>query len=327
MPAMPAPRRALAIWGIVLGVWLGMLPAAHAAAVWQTRSVPHFYFVYQLRDAALIETLAAESDAIYQQITADVGYAPARKITVYFCPTADEFRQKQPAGVTLPDWAVGVAYPALHRIVMRSAVTSPARERLVPRDVFQHEFAHIVLEQALASSGGAPRWLSEGFAMYHAKEWRLTGQQTLAEVALRDAFLPLAVLTTSFPADETAARLAYAQSFSLVAFFLHDFGRPTFHRFLNYLQSGLDTNTALRAATGLDLKHFEIKWQRALRKRTSWLTYLSERGLFYFLLSLVVLLAYVVKQWKAKRLQQRWEDEEAQAERASEFSKLKNPGA
>jgi hypothetical protein len=277
---------------------------------WQTLRASRFFLHYQPRDERVARAIADRADAVFQTITADVGYTPSRSVYVYLCPTPECFAQKQPANVKLPDWAVGVAYPGLNRIVMRSALTPQEPGAIKPVEVFKHEFAHIVLEQALAERGGAPRWLSEGFSMYHARQWTVHGQRTIEEVALRDDFIPLRVLTSGFPSDEAAARIAYAQSFSLVAFMLNTYGQRIFHRFIEHLRQGADADHALRQAAGVSLQRFEREWQAALKQRYSWFAYLPKIGLFWFVLSLGFLVAYLVKRWKVKRIQQRWEAEE-----------------
>jgi hypothetical protein len=282
------------------------------SASWETLAIPHFFINYQVNDKHIADVLAAQVDAIYRTVTEDVGYAPQRRIFVYLCPTPECFRQKQPADTKLPEWAVGVAYPSLNRIVIRSTLTVREAGVIQPVEIFKHEFAHIVLEQALEKRGGAPRWLSEGFSMYAAKQWALSGERTLEEATLRKTFIPLTMLTTAFPADEKTARIAYAQSLSLVTFMLHYYGKPLFHQFLENLQNGMDTNTALSYSTGDTLTRLELKWQADLHKRYSWFSYLVNIGLFWFLLSVIVVITYLIKHYRAKRMQARWEKEEAE---------------
>ena len=285
--------------------------SAHAAAAettWQTASLPHFYVHYQPVDASIAQQIISRAEPIFQTITSDLGFTPPRKIAVYLCPTAECFRQRQPSQNRLPEWAVGVAYPELNRVILRSALR-PDEGRINPVDVFTHEVAHIVLEQALAQRG-APRWLSEGFAMYHAREWTLSGQRVIEETTLRNTFLPLNVLMNSFPADENAARVAYAQSFSLVAFMLNEYGQVIFHKFIRRLQAGDDVNAALLHSAGVSVARFEMEWRHSLEKRYSWWTYLPEIGLFWFLISVGFFIAYLVKRHKANVIQAQWESEE-----------------
>lgn len=299
---------------IILCVFLLILlcfPLSFAAS-WETLQLLHFYVHYQSVDNRVAQALAEQADTIYQTITKDVGFTPQRKIAVYLCPTPECFSQKQATSVNLPKWAVGVAYPALNRIVIRSTLTVQERGGVQPIEIFKHEFAHIVLEQALEKRGGAPRWLSEGFSMYHARQWTISGQRTLEEVTLRDSFIPLTMLTTVFPSDENTARIAYIQSFSLVNFLLNDekYGRRIFHKFIENLKEGMDTNTALLHSAGVSLKRLELEWQAALKKRYSWLNYLGDIGLFWFVLSVGFVIIYLLKRHKMKRIREQWEEED-----------------
>lgn len=307
-------RNYSAVLPLLIFVIALFLPSSVEAS-WEILELPHFFIHYQPIDKRVVQALTAQADNIYQTITEDVGYVPQAKTFVYLCPTPECFRQKQPASVKLPDWAVGVAYPSLNRIVMRSALTAEekgyTRGSIKPVEIFKHEFAHIILEQALEKQGGAPRWLSEGFSMYHAKQWTISGQRTIEEVTLRDDFIPLTMLTAAFPSDEEAARIAYAQSFSLVSFMLNTYGKPVFRKFIKNLREGMDTNAALFYSTGRDLTQLEREWQTYLKKRYTWFSYfINNIGLFWFILSVSFVIIYLVKRYKMKRIQERWEEEE-----------------
>lgn len=281
---------------------------------WQTSTFSNILLHYQTVDTSVADAIARQAENIYHTIIDIVGYTPPATIYVYLCPTPECFRQHHPGNTPLPDWAVGVAYPELSRIVMRSALSVDEGGRLRPVEVFQHELAHIVLEQALAEQGGAPRWLSEGFSMYMAAQWTTHGQRTLEEVTLQNAFLPLSLLTTSFPANKESAHIAYTQSFSVVAFLIKTYGKYAFQDFIQNLRTGMDTNSALLHATGRGLKSVEQEWQEALHMRYSWWMYVLRYGGFWFGLSLLFIVAYVVKRWKMKRVQAEWERQEAHLE-------------
>lgn len=273
-------------------------------------ALPTIRLHYQVIDESVARAIAQRAEGMYANLVDLVGYTPHSSINVYLCPTAECFRQQQPAPAHVPDWAVGVAYPHLNRIVMRSTLTMSEGEHIRPVEIFQHELAHIVLEQALAERGGAPRWLSEGFSMYAAAQWTTHGQRTLEEVVLRDNFLPLMLLTTSFPADEDAAHIAYAESFSVVAFLVKTYGKYAFQDMILNLKKGMDTDAALLYATGRSLKSVEQEWQEALRLRYAWWMYAMRYGGFWFALSLLFVVAYIVKRVKMQRIRTTWELEE-----------------
>ena len=306
-PLVSVPRILTA--GFIALLWC-LIVVFVASAEWQTFTRSGVIVHYHSIDAPIARAIDQRVESMYAALTDTVGFTPGTTIYVYLCPTAQCFRQQQPGATRLPEWAVGVAYPQLSRIVIRSTLAPGEGEHIRPVEIFQHELAHIVLEQALANRGGAPRWLSEGFSMYAAAQWTTHGERTLEEIALRDAFLPLSLLTASFPANEDSARMAYAQSFSVVAFLLKSYGQYAFQDFILNLRNGMDTNSALLHATGRSLKSVEQEWQEALRLRYSWWLYAIRYGGFWFGASVLFLVAYVIKRLKMQRIQATWEDEE-----------------
>ncbi len=73
-------------------------------------------------------------------------------------------------------------------------------------------------------------------------------------------------------------------------------------------------NTALMRSAGVNLTSLESEWQASLKRRHSWLAYLINRGLLWFVLSIGFVLIYLVKRHKVKRLQEKWEEEERNTE-------------
>ncbi|HWP49206.1 MAG TPA: peptidase MA family metallohydrolase [Candidatus Limnocylindrales bacterium] len=290
---------------------IGTLPAF--AEEWKTRSTRHFYLHYLGENQKLVEFLSLKVDKIYEEVTEDLGYRPKAKISVYLCPTETCFKEKQPYSQDVPHWAVGVAYPSLNRIVMRSSLVINGQV-LDPLQLFKHEFAHIALEQALESIGGAPRWLSEGFAMYEAKEWGVPEEMTLQEVALLENFIPLSELTLSFPSDAAQARIAYAQSLSLVTYILNTYGKDALHRLIKNLGEGVSPETALRRATGVDLNTLEQDWQRNLREKHSWIPVVTSITVLWGLITLIFFGAYLFKKRKMREIEKTWEEEDRKVE-------------
>lgn len=284
----------------------GVLPAL--AEEGKTLPTRHFYLHYLVENQKLAELLSLKVDKIYQEVTEDLGYKPKAKVSVYLCPTEVCFKEKQPYSQDVPHWAVGVAYPSLNRIVMRSSLVIQGQV-LDPVQLFKHEFAHIALEQALESIGGAPRWLSEGFAMYEAKEWGVPEEMTLQEVALLENFIPLSELTLSFPSDVARARIAYAQSLSLVTFILNTYGKDALHRLIKNLGEGISPETALRRATGVDLSTLERDWQRNLKEKHSWIPVVTSITVLWGFITLIFLGAYLFKKRRIREIEKTWEEE------------------
>jgi|GEM_PF-945921 len=302
-------RNNLGILFILGFLWLGGIAPLAFAEEWTTLPTGHFYIHHVKGNQKIAELLSRKVEDVYGEVVSDLGYAPKAKISVYLCPTETCFREKQPYPERVPPWAVGVAYPSLNRIVMKSP-WGVKGQVVDPVQLFKHEFAHIALEQALEPVGGAPRWLSEGFAMYQAKEWGLPEEEVLQEVALLDSFLPLSQLTRSFPADAATARIAYAQSLSLITYLMNEYGKEAFHRLIKNLGEGISPETALRRATGVELEVLEQNWRQALREKHSWIPIIASTTVLWFLATLIFIGAYLSKRRRAQKLEEIWEEED-----------------
>jgi hypothetical protein len=145
--------------------------------------------------------------------------------------------------------------------------------------------------------------------MYQAKEWGLPEEMTLQEVALLDTFIPLSRLTHSFPTDTAAARIAYAQSLSLIVYMMDEYGKQAFHRLIKNLGEGIDPETALRRATGVDLGTLEQNWRLALREKHSWIPIITSTTVLWGLITAMFFGAYLYKKKRAKKLEETWEEE------------------
>jgi hypothetical protein len=146
--------------------------------------------------------------------------------------------------------------------------------------------------------------------MYESREWNFSRHAVLMEAVLTDRLIPLRVLTLSFPAEEKAAELAYAESFIFISFLINKIGRGAFHKLIrDYGRSG-NLPYALRRATGMDLVDLEKKWLAYLKLRTSWIPIIVSATTLWFLASLIFIYGYFRKRKAARLKLRQWEEEE-----------------
>lgn len=158
-------------------------------------------------------------------------------------------------------WATGHTDPAAARILFALAPgdqQSLEIERQVP-----HEIAHLMLYQGLGAAGYAnlPAWLNEGIAsnveVYSdplRREWLRLGNES-------EALFPFFSLCVSFPQDEAAARLAYAQSASFIRYLLDQYNTTGFAVLVEaYAETGDCLNAPL-GSFGRDLNQLESEWR------------------------------------------------------------------
>jgi hypothetical protein len=271
-------------------------------------STEHFALFFSPSDRRLAEHLSGLAEGIYGEIVADVGVEPRPGIEIYIEATHKAFLDRQPNPIKAPEWAAGLAYPELNIMILK-APRAALYGTIDPLNTFRHELAHLTLHQALAGIA-IPKWFDEGFSMYAAREWSLRTTAVISAVTLRKRYIPMASLNQAFPIAYEEAEVAYAQSFSLVAYLLNHFGRNSFHQFVRNLKSGMTLSQSTQQAFGLSFYEIEKKWHRHLRIRYTWIPVITSSVTLWFLMSLIFFFVYLKKKRQAREIVVEWELED-----------------
>ena len=194
-----------------------------------------------------------------------------RAIQIQLVRDAQSLVSIAPPGRGAPPWAIGVAYPDLGVIGIAMRRGSQVVD---PMSTLRHELAHVALGAALGDR--APHWLHEGFAYQHSGEWSWDRSETLAGMAWFNGIVPLDDLDHSFPAEESPANRAYAESYDFVGYLSRrgryedtadDGDRWPFRKFLTAVGHGVDLDTAAKHAFGKPLHALFDEWSENLSKR------------------------------------------------------------
>ena len=182
----------------------------------------------------------------------------------------------------------------------------------------RHELGHLALGAAIGDR--APRWLHEGFAAQHAREWSWDRAETLAGMAWFGGLVPYDQLVRGFPDEELPASHAYIESYDFTGFLTRrgryedpddDGDRWPFRRFLSELGKGADIDSAARTAYGKPMRLLFDEWRDEVSKRYLWAP-VGVLGLGVWVLC-ALLLAYAW--WKKRRSNRKrmaqWEREES----------------
>jgi hypothetical protein len=225
---------------------------------WQTLTEAGLTAAWYAGDRAFGRAILDVAADGLQRASRDVNAAPPAKVTVYvYAQPEDAAEALRPAGRS---WADGHAAPLFGAVVVilpPADVDTPTRmAREIP-----HELAHILVAQKAGERWPAvPVWLNEGLAV--TNEGAPDPETPALLAAAREAadFLPLADLCGPFPADPVRARLAYAQSESLVRFIRDRYGALSLSRLLDAYADGLDCDSGVRRGLGLSLAELERAW-------------------------------------------------------------------
>lgn len=187
------------------------------------------------------------------------------------------------------------------------------------RSTFRHELAHLALDRA--TGGQAPRWLHEGYAQIVSGSWNAGQAWRLRWALFRSDGSLLQQMSLRFPEDEQRAQLAYLLSYTAVNELVRRGGSGALRSFFERLREGDDLDAAMRGVYGMTALQFEERWRKTVRGRYGWLYVLSRASVFWFLLT-VALLVLGWKRWRHQR--ERWE--ELRRKEAAEAARQPAPG-
>lgn len=161
------------------------------------------------------------------------------------------------------DWAGGVAFADYNTILIG---VEPSQAADWGVRVVAHELAHLVLGQFGRSclGGSRPTWLEEGLAQAAEGATAAETARALRRAIADNALIPLRSLNGAFPAHDSGALLAYAQSESVVRYLLERDGPQAMQALVLTLADATPLDAALQATHGLTVDELELAWRAAV---------------------------------------------------------------
>ena len=277
------------------------------ATVWSSVKDEHFVVLYSENEGRAKDILKMSED-FFAEVTSDIGYLPTRKITIWFFESKRDFRRAFNAPIE--DWAAGYAYPLSARIVIHNP-TNAANRKISLEHLVKHEITHVVFGLYLGQNlQNVPRWFNEGVAMYEADQWNQSENWTMLTASLSHSLIPLYQLADVFPRDESSARVAYAESCSIVMFMVKEYGRESLKECIRALAEGNGIDESMAIATGIDTGWLEKKWLEEIRSRYKWITFITSWVFLWGFITMLVLIAYWRRRIRNRHILQQWEEEE-----------------
>ncbi len=233
---------------------------------------------------AALDVAAASLDEINRELRTPV----PGDIQIYIYPTEEDLRSA--LNLSGYDWAGGQARPELGAILVGisdDAVAKGEMERLIP-----HELTHLLIYEKIGRTlGRVPPWLDEGLASLNERRPD-PDRKVLVEQALnQDRLIPLKVLCAPFPMDENAARLAYAQSASVVGYLREEYGSQVIRDLLAAYADDISCDAGVSRVLGKDLHALDSSWRADLSHQGQAVTVLKNSKVWLALWLLTILLA------------------------------------
>ena len=179
------------------------------------------------------------------------------KFIVY--PTSADLAE---AGVRLPEWVGGVAYPDFNIIILAIAPD----EYTWAKEVIAHELSHLITHGLIFNcvGGDIPTWLDEGIAMFSEDPFEVSDLNLVVQALEKGELPKLLSLSNGFSADTDAAHLSYTQSSAVVHFLIEDYGKENLALLLESVKSGRNFDALMEEIYGFDTNELDSLFRISL---------------------------------------------------------------
>lgn len=230
----------------------------YAGVAWRQLRSDHFLLKYQGGDEAWARHVLELAETAYRRVTADLGATPPLPQEIKLYGDGELFRTS--ISLSLPGWVTGWTEPGESiKLWLRGESDRAILQTLA------HELAH----QVLFARGLEDHWLQEGVAAYEGGQVTPMGEHWTAarympvvqDAVRRHQELPLDSLPSFEELPDGQVELAYAQSWSVVAYVAERYGQAGLRRLIERAVGAGDLATALERALGVDPAAFQEGWR------------------------------------------------------------------
>jgi len=207
--------------------------------------------------------IAAEAIPGIQQ---QIGVEPPSPLDVYLYDSSEDLR----SAVELAgrEWLGGQARPELGVVLV--AIPPGDSARLQMRRDIPHELTHLMTFVAASPNYEAvPRWLDEGLATLNEGDPNATQVLAVQDALAKNKLIPIESLCGAFPADASAALLAYGQSRYVVQQIINEYGSAGIQALLTAYRDGATCSGGVERALNITLPELELKWRSAQQTSSS----------------------------------------------------------
>jgi hypothetical protein len=191
-----------------------------------------------------------------------IGVEPPSPLDVYVYASIDDLQ----SAVELAgrEWLGGQARPELGVVLV--AIPPGDSARLQMRRDIPHELTHLMTFVAASPNYEAvPRWLDEGLATSNEGDPNSTQVLAVQDALAKNKLIPIESLCGAFPADASAALLAYGESRYIVQQIINEYGSAGVQALLAAYRDGATCSGGVERALNITLPALELKWRGALQ--------------------------------------------------------------
>jgi len=221
--------------------------------------------------------------------------ATSQPIDVYLYENTDDMQAAMPAGTPAETEALTLYETSV--ILVASGLQEANvvdLQRILP-----HEVTHALIHEVTQSDyDSVPLWLSEGLAtsVQYTFSPDPDAQLLMQEAARDQTLISLDTLCAVFPQSPARARLAYAESASVIGYIRDRYGRRALRDLVAAYGDGATCEGGVERVLSLSLDRLQAQWSQGLAPQSGWRLFWQDSGAWVILLALLflVLLTFVI---------------------------------
>ncbi len=231
---------------------------------WQTLASDQVTLRYVDIDATFAQSILDSAQSTVTDLERRFALQRSEPITIWAYSSAETFRGAQQPNSR--EAVAGASYPGFQLI---TAIIPNGDNREVGR-VIPHEISHQILYQATHNPFTLPPlWFDEGLATHY----QIGGTDGFLEMVIRASergeLFELGSLDASFPYLSDKATLAYATSWSAIAYIRDVHGDAAISALINAFATGAPYGDAIEQALGMTMDDLDREWRTWVSSQAS----------------------------------------------------------
>ncbi len=268
----------------------------------------YFIISYDKSDEKIAKDILQNFSKTVPEINREVGFYDIPVIQLVLTHSKKEFDEYVTKG-KLPENSIAMAIPALSKIILQNPKTLPPHTEFYK--VLTHEYLHILLH-SIAQDVYLPLWFEEGFVQYYAKQWNINREVQFVTDALKGNVLDLQSYSYHYPEVKKKVDIFYLQSYYTFRYLLKRFDMQEYYQFFDHIQMGQSFETSFTRAFGISVQAFLEAAKKSISSHSVLAILYSGFGIFWIIIPILLMIAYIRKRRYGRRLEEKWETEGAE---------------
>jgi len=232
---------------------------------WNTLTQGKINVYWYGQNQAFGTAIMTEAQNALKTIASNTGASPDKTVNISIYTSTQDYKSSV---LGAPEWSGGEEVPQYNAIYVIIEPNNMSAE--LP--AVDHELTHVVVNQIIYNPyNDIPFWLNEGLAV-HIQFFGvvLPSQFTmpLSAAVTGNSLITVRSLSDPFSAYPDKANLSYAESVSIVAYLINQYGSTKMNQLLDTFQQGSSYDGALQTIYGFNMDGLFTQWKAWLSSST-----------------------------------------------------------